>query len=218
MNTQEPPVAIFKHAWRIALGVMFPGGRELSGPGSVLRLLAWLVFCAYSYPFLTHPLQNLGSEPSFIHMINLVFHEAGHAIFMLFTSNRLAIAAAGSFMQCLVPLVLAVSFYWKNEDAFAAGLCLWWFGQNLVDCAPYIADARYLQLTLLGGKTGREVEGHDWEYILTALNILKKDILIASLALFWGRLVMLASLAWALAAIVVGRLGGRKRIGPAAAA
>ena len=32
-------------------------------------------------------------------------------------------------------------------------------GENLLDLAPYIADAVALELVLLGGFTGREVEG-----------------------------------------------------------
>lgn len=38
-------------------------------------------------------------------------------------------------------------------------------GQSLTDVAPYINDARALQLVLLGGRTGAEVEGHDWEAV-----------------------------------------------------
>lgn len=211
MNTTDSSDTNFTEELRIVFRIIFPGDHDRYGLDSGLRLLVWLGICLYSSRFLTHPIQNLGFEYSFIHTINLVFHEAGHAIFMVFTNNKLAIYAAGSFMQCFVPLVLAISFYWKNEDAFAAGLCMWWFGQNLVDCAPYIADARSLQLILLGGKTGFEVEGHDWEYILTTLKILNKDILIANRVLLWGRVIMLVSLLWALAAIVVDWCGGRQR-------
>ena len=42
----------------------------------------------------------------------------------------------------------------------------WWAGENMMDVAIYINDARALQLTLIGGQTGAEVEGHDWEHIL----------------------------------------------------
>lgn len=63
--------------------------------------------------------------------------------------------------------------------------------------APYIADARVLQLVLLGGKTGAEVEGHDWEYLLTELGWLQFDrtlglgahrlgLMMMAGALFWG--------------------------------
>jgi hypothetical protein len=40
----------------------------------------------------------------------------------------------------------------------------WWGGQNLMDVAVYIDDARSLQLVLLGGHTGSEVEeGRRWK-------------------------------------------------------
>ena len=57
----------------------------------------------------------------------------------------------------------------EARDRYAAAVALWWAGENLVDMAPYVADARALQLVLLGGHTGAEVEGHDWEAILGAL-------------------------------------------------
>jgi len=44
-----------------------------------------------------------------------------------------------------------------------------------MDMAPYIADARALELVLLGGYTGAEVEGHDWEYLLGATGLLEYD-------------------------------------------
>jgi hypothetical protein len=37
------------------------------------------------------------------------------------------------------------------------------------------STSRALQLVLLGGKTGAEVEGHDWEYLLTELGLLRVD-------------------------------------------
>jgi hypothetical protein len=44
---------------------------------------------------------------------------------------------------------------------FGAAVAIWWAGENLIDVAPYINDARELKLVLLGGKTGAEVEGHE---------------------------------------------------------
>jgi hypothetical protein len=61
----------------------------------------------------------------------------------------------------------------------------------------YIADARALQLVLLGGRTGAEVEGHDWEYLLSEMNLLHMDRTIG-LAAHWAGLVMMAgALLWA---------------------
>src|SRR6185295_16754416 len=99
------------------------------------------------------------------------------------------------------PLVFAVAFLRQNNP-FAAAVCTWWAGQNLVDVAPYIADARALQLVLLGGRTGAEVEGHDWEYILTTLGWTHLDVTIGLWTHRGGIVVMIASIVWALTAIV----------------
>src|SRR5688572_2033687 len=99
-------------------------------------------------------------------------------------------------MQVLIPVVAAIAFI-RQEQVFGAAICVWWAGQNLVDLAPYIADARALQLTLIGGKTGAEVEGHDWEFILTRLRLAHRDHAIGRTAHALGMTIMVAALAWA---------------------
>jgi len=44
-----------------------------------------------------------------------------------------------------VPIACLVAF-WRRRDRFGAAVAVWWAGQNLVDLAPYINDARALQL------------------------------------------------------------------------
>ena len=56
---------------------------------------------------------------------------------------------------------------------------------------------RALQLMLLGGVTGQEVEGHDWEYLLGTLGWLQYDHRLAALTYGCGRLVMVGALLWA---------------------
>ena len=68
---------------------------------------------------------------------------------------------------------------------------------DLLDVAPYIADARTLQLVLLGGRTGAEVEGHDWEYLLTQMNLLHMDRTIGLAAHRAGLVMMAGALVWA---------------------
>ena len=53
----------------------------------------------------------------------------------------------------------------------------------------------------LGGYTGAEVEGHDWEAILTRLGWLHLDHALARGARVAGLLVMVAALAWGVAAL-----------------
>jgi hypothetical protein len=65
-----------------------------------------------------------------------------------------------------------------------------------MDLAPYIADARALSLPLLGGHTGAEVEGHDWEYLLEATRLVDHDVTLGRLSFFLGALAMLAALGW----------------------
>ena len=77
-----------------------------------------------------------------------------------------------------------------------ASITLWWAGQSLMDLAPYIADARALRLPLLGGGTGAEVEGHDWEYLLGALGLLSRDLALGRLSFALGALAMLGALLW----------------------
>jgi hypothetical protein len=94
-----------------------------------------------------------------------------------------------------LPLALAGAFL-KQHDQFGAAVCTWWAGQNLLDLAPYIADARALQLVLLGGRTGAEVEGHDWEYLLGQLGWLRFDRTLGLAAHRLGLLIMVAALIW----------------------
>ena len=114
---------------------------------------------------------------SFLHLISLPFHEAGHIIFSPF--GDLMTSLGGSLAQVLVPIICGIAFLTTSPSPFGAAVMGWWAGQNLMDVAVYINDARSLSLTLLGGHTGAEVEGHDWEHILTLTNMLWRDHQIA---------------------------------------
>lgn len=129
-----------------------------------------------------------------MHLINLVFHEAGHIILAPFGAFMMTLG--GSLFQVIIPLVCAWAFWFQQEDRFAAAICLWWAGESLLDLSPYIDDARSLSLMLLGGPAA-EVEGHDWEAILMSLGWLHLDHTIARLAWFSGAALMLGSLMYA---------------------
>ena len=131
---------------------------------------------------------------SFLHLPDLVFHEAGHLIFSPF--GRFMTVLGGSLLQVLIPVIAAVAFV-RQEEPFGAAICAWWAGQNLIDLAPYIADARSLRLVLLGGRTGAEVEGHDWEFILNQLGLSHYAHPLGYTAYGIGLLIMAGSLAYA---------------------
>ena len=126
----------------------------------------------WGWRFILAPIKSNTAGESFIHLVNLPFHEAGHIVFFLF--GHFIGVLGGSLMQLLVPAarLLGVSAYRRNVFGGAVGL--WWLGENCLDLAPYIDDARAGQLMLLGGVTGREVEDyHDWEVILRDLGWLR---------------------------------------------
>lgn len=133
---------------------------------------------------------------SFLHLPDLVFHEAGHVLFSPF--GQFITVLGGSLLQVMIPVIAAVAFF-RQEQPFSVAIMAWWAGQNLVDLAPYIADARSLSLVLLGGHTGAEVEGHDWEFILTQLGLTHLDQGIGTATHAIGILIMIGAL------IVAGR-------------
>lgn len=153
----------------------------------VLGLAIWTV------QFARTPLSS-DAMNSFLHLPDLVFHEAGHILFSPF--GRFMTVLGGSLLQFLIPVVAVVAFI-RQEDPFSAAICAWWAGQNLVDLAPYIADSRMLALVLLGGKTGAEVEGHDWEFILTQLGVTHLDRQIGYTAYGFGIVIMVGALVYA---------------------
>jgi hypothetical protein len=142
---------------------------------AVLALLAWSAFRnEYGYiPLLSD--------------IDLAIHEFGHMLFMpfgiQFLGNTMMILG-GSLTQVAFPLIFFGYFLRKHDDAprrdvFAAMVCLWWSGINLLSVAIYCADSRAGQLMLIDGSTGQESDGHDWNNLLTRWGLLQHDTGIA---------------------------------------
>ena len=161
IGSADSPRALQKYA-RLALAV-------------VLALLAWSAFRnEYGYiPLLSD--------------IDLAIHEFGHMLFMpfgiQFLGNTMMILG-GSLTQVAFPLIFFGYFLRKHDDAprrdvFAAMVCLWWSGINLLSVAIYCADSRAGQLMLIDGSTGQESDGHDWNNLLTRWGLLEHDTAIA---------------------------------------
>lgn len=64
---------------------------------------------------------------------------------------------------------------------------------SIIDIVPYIWDAFDAKMMLLGGKTGAESDGHDWQNILGDLGLIKQAHLIAGIAHKPGLAAMLAA-------------------------
>jgi hypothetical protein len=158
------------------------------------RAFVWVVLLIWGGKFIFTPVSGEAFSDSYMHLVNLPFHEAGHVIFSPF--GRFIQVLGGTLGQWLVPLAVTVSFLLK-ADRFAASVGLWWLGQSFMDIAPYMDDARAGQLMLIGGVTGSEVEDyHDWEIILTRLGLMQYDHVIARISFCCGVLMMLAALVW----------------------
>jgi hypothetical protein len=158
------------------------------------RAIIYLVLIIYGFKFIFTSMENSYTVLPFMHLVNLPFHEAGHVIFMLF--GRFMMFLGGTLAQLLMPVICLVALLVTSRNAFGASASLWWLGQNFMDIAPYINDSRALRLILIGGVTGREVDGHDWENILGVLGWKQYDHVIAHVSYTIGIIVMIISFIW----------------------
>lgn len=175
--------------------LLFPEVHRVDPPLFYGRCALYAVFLVWGIYFIALDLRTNEIGASFMHRVNLVFHEAGHVIFMPF--GQFMMVLGGTLGQLLMPAIAAVTLLFKNRDAFGASLAVWWFAQSTMDCAPYINDARDLQLMLLGGGTGADRPGmHDWENILLDLGLIQYERRIAAMVDLLGELVMILALVW----------------------
>lgn len=159
--------------------------------GLLLVLLVW------GLSLIGSSVESNAAGKSFLHMINLPFHEAGHVIFRPF--GAFITSLGGTLGQLLMPLICLGTLLIKTRDPFGAAVCLWWFGENFLDIAPYINDARSGTLPLIGGNFGYAAPYgfHDWEYILNESGLLHLDHSLAQASHTAGSLIMLSALSWA---------------------
>ena len=159
------------------------------------RTLVLMLLIAWSIWLISFPMNPDDLASSFMHRVNLPFHEAGHMIFM--PLGRFIQVLGGTLGQLLMPFICFCALLFGTRDIFGASAALWWLGESFMDVAPYIDDARSLKLILLGGVTGAESPGfHDWQNILGSLGWLRYDHTIAHGAYYGGISLMILSLLW----------------------
>ena len=129
----------------------------------VVAVIASLYFfwCAYD-PFQWHLIDG----------VNLVIHEAGHLIFRPF--GEFLMIAGGSLFQVIMPS-LFVGYFCYHGKYYSAALVLFWVGESILNVSVYAGDSLALQLPLLGGQDSV----HDWNYLLSSLNLLPATAKIA---------------------------------------
>lgn len=120
--------------------------------------------------------------------LNLGIHEVGHLLFSFF--GRFLNILGGTIFQLFVPIFGMVNFY-RQKDFFAIALCFGWLSTSFFHIAPYIADARAMNLPLVA-PFGIENVVHDWNYLLNRMGILRFD---AALGFFVKCLAVLSMIA-----------------------
>jgi hypothetical protein len=159
-----------------------------------VKTLLLLALAVWGLRLASQPIVSNAVGESFLHLINLPFHEAGHVFFTPF--GRFIQILGGTLGQLIIPAIVIGTFI-RQRQPYSAAIGLWWLGESCMDIAPYIDDARAGQLMLVGGVTGSEVEDyHDWEGILSRLGMMRYDHALARVAFVFGILILLTALCW----------------------
>jgi hypothetical protein len=129
----------------------------------ILKLLGLAYFSYLVYFFLTTdgPAAPGYHPPFFLWVadtINLFIHEAGH--FFLKPFGMWIYIFGGTFVQCFLPLALAI-VTWR-QNVMQIPYPVFWFGENLINVSYYIKDAPYKQLKLIAAGLI-----HDWNWLLS---------------------------------------------------
>jgi hypothetical protein len=126
-------------------------------------------------------------DPSQWHLIdgvNLIIHEAGHVVFRPF--GEFLMIAGGSLFQVIMP-ALFVGYFCYQRQFYSAALVLFWVGESILNVSVYAADSVVMQLPLLGGSDSL----HDWNYLLTRLNLLPETAQVGGAIRLLGTLTII---------------------------
>jgi hypothetical protein len=182
VGTAVSPVCdeTFFDRWLLCCNRQIPAA-ELFG-----RAALWVVLVVWGLVMITGPIEKGWS--TFLHNIDLPIHETGHLVFLIF--GRFMHFLGGSIFQILLPAIISAAFLIYKRDAFAAAVMFWWTGQNFLDVASYISDARAMSAHLVGGNI------HDWNWLLGHMGLLHQDRQIAAIVFGLGVIIMILSVIW----------------------
>lgn len=130
----------------------------------------WLIFC-YQYHF--------------IDGANLVFHEAGHMILLRF--GQTIHFLGGTIGQLAFPIVCCISFF-KRGQKFETAVSGIWLGENLLNIAWYMGDAKARQIPLVGGGV------HDWHWLFSKAGILSSCKIISGCVHLLGAVILIIAI------------------------
>ena len=156
----------------------------VSKPARIGWMAFYLIFLLYAF-----------TNRSGYLIIDYVFvpiHEGGHLLFGYF--GHTLMVAGGTLLQLGVPLLLATYFAFQRQ-ALGAAFCSFFFFENFLNVATYMADARAQELPLLTVGDPEFVE-HDWFAMFSQLGVLQYDTKIAAVVRLAGWLGMIAVVVW----------------------
>lgn len=151
-------------------------------------LFGWMIFYL---AFMAYAVSAHGGF-LFIDSANLVVHEGGHNLFGWFGPTFGL--WGGTLLQWLVPFLLAAYFYTQRQTAGFV-FCLFFFFENWLYTATYMADARAQVLPLVTTGDPDFVE-HDFYTIFSGLGVLNWDTTIAAVVRTLGWIGMIGCVAW----------------------
>jgi hypothetical protein len=152
------------------------------------RAIALLVMAVLGWKLAARglTLESSSGALSFIRLVDLVFHEAGHVIFGFFGSFIAALG--GSLTQVLIPALCAAHLL-RHTQLTSAAWAVFWMGENVIGVAIYVADGRDMKLPLLA-----EGLTHDWNYLLSELSLRDAAEPLGRLVFVAGVLTLLAAM------------------------
>ncbi|MGA7855521.1 MAG: hypothetical protein WCA15_19545 [Candidatus Acidiferrales bacterium] len=151
-------------------------------------LIAWTIF----YLLFLYQVARGSGILLLIDNVFVPIHEGGHLLFG-FAGEFIAIAG-GTFLQLFVPFALAVYFLFRRQSQGVA-FCLFFFFEQFLPVATYMADARAQELPLLTVGDSEYVI-HDWNYLFGRLGVLAHDTRIAAAVRMIGWLGMIGVVVW----------------------
>jgi hypothetical protein len=146
-------------------------------------LLAYLVYALLRF------FRNPETSSTMFSGITFAFHELGHVVFSF--AGHFIGSLMGSGTQVLIPIVAGVMLWKQQGDYFGAAVCGFWLSFSLFELAVYVADARAMELPLVGMTSDPE---HDWHYLLSTLGILGADTFLAFLMRLVAAAIGIASI------------------------
>lgn len=183
--------------------------------GIAVEALVWPVLAFVVWTPLVMGPTDMAILSDRLYALHLALHEIGH---LVFAPLGAWMGQAGGTLGQLIPPAFAVLWSIRIGLPYAAGASLVVTGHSLASCAPYISDARALQMPLVApwgfGRPADKADVHDWHVLLDSVGLLAWDHALGWAALLLAKAMVVGGWAWAAAALGTGvmhRLQGADR-------